>query len=271
MPSVSEEKYTLGYSTSSLDWMTSRTADGHGAFFLDLLEPHMNLLDCGCGPGTLTIGFAERLKYGTAIGIDRETDQTGPVRAVASERGLDNLEFVEGDIYVLPYPDDHFDAVFASAVLGSIGNAENAVTEMVRVLKPGGVIGLKEFDHGADIIWPLNPVLEQSIELYHRLRAVNGHEQMAGRKLRGYLSGHGLEVEHLAAYFDQQTDTETLITYVERNNGLFYEVLGPQFIEHGWCTAEDIDTQVAAWREFARDPAAIYISAWLEAVGRKPA
>jgi SAM-dependent methyltransferase len=253
-----------------MDWMTSRTADGHGAFFLERLKPGMRVLDCGCGPGTLTIGFAQGVSPGRAIGIDREIGQTQQVADYAQQNGIDNLRFLEGNIYALPFDDDYFDAVFGSAVLGSIGNASDAVAEMARVLKPGGILGLKEFDHGGDIIWPQNPLLESSIALYHRLRAANGHENLAGRKLKAYLTGCGLSVDHFAAYFDQQTDTDSLVKYVERNNGLFYEVLGPQYIERGWCNAADIDDQVEAWRDFATNPAAIYISAWLEAVGRKP-
>jgi SAM-dependent methyltransferase len=265
------EKYTLGYSGSSMDWMTSRTADGHGAFFLPFLNTGMKLLDCGCGPGTLTVGFAKQVAPGETIGVDRETGQTAAVANYAADEAINNLSFVEGDIYDLPFPDDHFDAVFGSAILGSIANPAHAVAEMVRVLKPGGVIGLKEFDHGADIIWPVTPVLEESIALYHRLRAENRHEGHAGRKLKAYLSDCRCEVDYFAAYFDQQTDQASLETYIARNNGLFYEVLGPQYIAHGWCTESDIDAQVKEWQAFAANPAAIYISAWLEAVGRKPA
>jgi ubiquinone/menaquinone biosynthesis C-methylase UbiE len=265
------ERYTLGYGDSSMDWMTSRTADGHGSFLLPYLKSGMNLLDCGCGPGTLTVGYAEKIAPGSAKGLDRETGQTKPVTEFAEQNGISNLEFIEGDIYALPFPDNHFDAVFASAVLGSVANANEVVQEMVRVLKPAGVIAIKEFDHGSDIIWPQSPLIAQSTELYHRLRAHNNHEQNCGRRLKEFLTNNGCTVDYVNAYFDQQSDQPTLEKYIERNNGLFYEVLGPQYIELGWCTAVDINAQVDEWRKFAVNPAAIYLAAWLEIIGTKSA
>ena len=266
---MSEETYTLGYGQSSMDWMTDRTAGGHGAFLLPYLEPGMRFLDCGCGPGTLTAGFAQRVAPGETIGVDRELAQTERVATSAANDGIDNLRFEQGDVYDLPFEDASFDVAFASAVLGSVTDAGRVVREMARVVRPGGVIGLKEFDHGGDMIWPQSPIIERSIEHYHGLRRENGHEPNAGRKLKGYLSENDCNVDYVHAFYDQQTTVEKLEPYLERNNRLFREVLGPQYYERGWSTPEEMEECIAEWRRFARDPAAIYLSAWVEAVGIK--
>jgi len=188
----------------------------------------------------------------------------------AASHDIDNLNFIEGDIYALPFPDAHFDAVFGSAVLGSVADSTRVAQEMVRVLKPGGVIGLKEFDHGSDLIWPQSPLIARSIELYHGLRAENNHDDKAGRKLKEFIVDNGCKVEYVHAYFDQQTDQQSLQKFVVRNNGLVEEMLASQYIELGWATTEELDAQAEEWLAFAANPAAIYLSAWLEAVGRKP-
>ena len=69
------ENYILGYGDSALAWMKSRTVEHHGAFLLPYLEPGMSLLDCGCGPGSLTLGFAAKLAPGSVVGIDCEPEQ----------------------------------------------------------------------------------------------------------------------------------------------------------------------------------------------------
>ncbi len=87
------ETYTLGYGESSMEWMASRTVEVHGAFLLPYLKPGMRFLDCGCGPGTLTIGFAQRIAPGETIGLDRELSQTDPVKKTARRNGVTNLRF----------------------------------------------------------------------------------------------------------------------------------------------------------------------------------
>ena len=264
-----DENYTLGYGEGSMEWMTARTAERHGAFLLPYLKPGMRLLDCGCGPGTLTIGFAQRIAPGEAIGIDRETSQTRRIAEVAQREGVANLRFENGDVYALPYPDASFDVTFASAVLGSVAEPERVVAEMVRVLKPGGIVALKEFDNEGDMVWPLNPVLELSIEHYQRLRVQNGHDQSAGRRLKALLIDNDCTVDYVHALFDEQTTPDELIPYVERNAKVLREILGPQYFDLGWTTPEALEESIAEWRRFARDPSSIHMAAWIEAVGIK--
>jgi len=266
---MSKETYTLGYGEGSMEWMTGRTADGHGAFLLPYLKPGMRFLDCGCGPGTLTVGYAKYVAPGDTIGIDREIEQTKPMADAAAGDGISNVSFAQGDVYDLPYPDASFDVAFASAVLGSVSNGEQVVREMARVVKPGGIIGLKEFDHGGDVIFPQSPIIERSVEHYHRLRAENGHEPNAGRRLKGYLAANQCRVDYVHAFYDEQTTIDKLDPYIERNNRLFREVLGPQYYERGWTTPAEMEECIEEWRRFARDPAAMYLSAWVEAVGIK--
>ncbi|MDP6451591.1 MAG: class I SAM-dependent methyltransferase, partial [Lentisphaeria bacterium] len=167
---ANDENYVLGYGGGAMDWMKSRTVEEHGAFLLPYLKPGQSLLDCGCGPGSLTVGFAQILNPGQVVGIDRETEQLAAAKAYANQHNLNNLHFETGDVYDLPFDDACFDVVFCSAVLGSVSKPEQVVREMVRVLKQDGVIAMKEFDHGGDIVYPQTPKLTHSIELYQRIR-----------------------------------------------------------------------------------------------------
>ena len=264
------ENYVLGYGDGAMDWMKSRTVEKHGAFLLPYLSPGQSLLDCGCGPGSLTVGFAQVLAPGRVVGIDRETTQLAAAIAYAGEHGIDNLRFESGDVYALPFEDLSFDVVFCSAVLGSVGEPQNVVREMIRVLKPGGIIALKEFDHGGDIIHPQTPLLAASIELYQRARAEHGHEPRGGRRLREWLAECGCEIKYTHAFFDQRTKETGLTEYVDRNNRLVDEILASRYIELGWATREEIAAQAREWEDFARDPASLYAAAWVETIGRKP-
>ena len=269
LPTADSENYTLGYGDGAMGWMKARTVEKHGAFMLPWLKPGLQLLDCGCGPGSLTLGFAQRMPGGRAVGVDREPSQFAEAQVYAAEHGVDNVEFLQGDVYQLPYADASFDIVFASAVLGSLARPYAVIEEMYRVLRPSGIIGLKEFDHQGDLFYPLNPVLERSLELYMRIRAHNGHEPAGGRRLKEFLHEVGCEVLSVDASTDQRTTREELMAFVGLNNRLQSEVLEAQYLELGWCQPGEIDEHAKAWEAFARDPRAISISAWIQAVGRK--
>ena len=58
------ENYTLGYDDIALTFVSRRRLATNGAFLLPYLEPGMAVLDCGCGPGTVTLDIAERVGDG---------------------------------------------------------------------------------------------------------------------------------------------------------------------------------------------------------------
>ena len=75
------EQYTMGYGPAATAIMAQRTAESHAAFFLPHLEPGMSLLDCGCGPGTITLGFADLVAPGEVVGTEIEEAHVALARA----------------------------------------------------------------------------------------------------------------------------------------------------------------------------------------------
>jgi ubiquinone/menaquinone biosynthesis C-methylase UbiE len=263
------EQYTMGYGPAATAIMAMRTAQSHAAFFLPKLKPGMNLLDCGCGPGTITLGFAEIVAPGEVVGTEIEESHVAIARENAAKRNVPNARFEVADIYELPFTGASFDAVFISAVLGNLREPIRGLREACRVLKPGGVIGVKEFDHGGDLIYPTDPAIEKYGELYQRLRREHGHDPETGRKIGALLLEAGFSELEWAPAYEPFANPKTASAFARVSAGLLAEGWGAAFISRGWATAADVEEMSAAWQRFAAFPGAIFAAAWCEAVARK--
>ena len=264
-----KEQYTMGYGPVATAMMASRTAQRHAAFLISHLKPGMNVLDCGCGPGSITIGLAEIVAPGEVIGTEIEESQLEFGRAAAQRLEVKNVTFKQADIYELPFADESFDAVFISSVLGNLREPLRGLLGAHRVLKPGGVIGVKEFDHGGDLLHPLTPDLMKGINLYNRLRRHNGHDPEGGRKVPAFLDEAGFRRVTITATYDTFAGSQVL----PQVGGLFAAIVSEAFAEPllrlGWTTPEEVQDIVHAWRELPEAPGAFYAVAWCEVLAWK--
>ncbi|KAI6367752.1 hypothetical protein MCOR25_004828 [Pyricularia grisea] len=151
-----DSNYTMGYSQATTTSHASRTAEEDAGFLLPHLKPTDKILDVGCGPGTITIGFAAIAHDGEVVGIDISEEVLGQARQVAAKAGSpSNLSFRHGDVLkgLEWIPDGTFDAVYASQVFPHLPTAEmreQALSEMRRVLKKDGILATRTL---ADMQW----------------------------------------------------------------------------------------------------------------------
>jgi SAM-dependent methyltransferase len=130
-----------------------------GQVFLDWLAPPQGLrwIDVGCGNGAFTEVVAERCAPKEIQGIDPSEGQLAYAR---TRPGLRLAQFHIGDAMALPYPPDRFDAAVMALVIVFVPEPAKGIAEMVRVVRPGGIV--------ATYIWdmmgggfPLAPIFEE--------------------------------------------------------------------------------------------------------------
>jgi len=185
------DTYTHGHAESVLQSHRWRTADNSAGYLLPLLRPGLDLLDVGCGPGTITVDLAARVAPGRVVGIDVSADPLAEARMVADRAGVE-VTFEVGDVYALGVDDDSFDVVHAHQVLQHLTDPVAALGEMARVCRPGGVIAVRDVDYGAFVTFPADEGLERWLDLYHRVARRNGAEPDAGRRLLSWAHAAGL-------------------------------------------------------------------------------
>ena len=120
--------------TSFADWWAGRHIATSAGFFLPHIQPGVALLDCGCGPGTITLDFAEVLAPREVIGIDVDDRALDRACKTAEERGITNVRFEHGDIYALDFANASFDAVWTSSTIQWLRQPRKALREIERVL-----------------------------------------------------------------------------------------------------------------------------------------
>jgi SAM-dependent methyltransferase len=126
--------------------MTARTLANSHACLLKLLRPGQDVLDVGCGPGTLTIETARRTLPGRVVGLDVNPEMLAAAREASPPGALPNLTFLEGDIRDGGW-EDEFDLVTAARVLQWIPDAERALAPVIAAARPGGLIVVLDYDH----------------------------------------------------------------------------------------------------------------------------
>lgn len=240
--------YTPGYSAPILNFMAQRTAETHGGFFLPQLKPGWRVLDAGCGPGTITLGLARSVAPGRVTGIDAEDSQFKNAREQAESENL-NVEFQKASVYELPFPGGSFDAVFSHALLEHLTDPGAALAELRRILKPGGLIGLRAGDMGGILIDAASDGPAQGLAAYLENREKNSGDPNVGRKLGRLLRKAGFTIQKMTASYE--VITETLLN------------IGPslvqQFVAPAFCGLEN------------NKPGAdsLFVAlAWCEATGR---
>ena len=144
--SETKERYTLGYSSQTVQRLQKRTAAKEAGFLLPHLSPSMRLLDCGCGPGSISIELAEAVAPGRVIGVDIEPNQYRSAWSQMAKHPETNLHFASADVYRLPFAANTFDAAFLHNVLSHLRRPLEVLKGIYRLLSPGGVIGISHPD-----------------------------------------------------------------------------------------------------------------------------
>jgi ubiquinone/menaquinone biosynthesis C-methylase UbiE len=132
------------------------------------LQPGMRVLDAGCGPGAHLHLFAERVAPGGSVaGLDADAERVelaGELNRALVESGA--LTVQQGDITSLPFADDAFDLAWCALVLHHVEAPAAGLRELVRVVRPGGMVAAIEGDDDASL-----PLLPWPPEFEARLRA----------------------------------------------------------------------------------------------------
>lgn len=158
------------------------------------IEAGNRVLDVGCGTGTVTRTMAERVgSGGQVVGLDPSSAMLAEARGQAKAPEAANLVWVEGDGEHLPFADGQFDRVTAQFSLRNMTDWVQGLSEMIRVLKPGGRLVVLEV---------VQPTSAWGAIAWHSLKAVTrrfGSESLQAYQWLGLSVAHAPTREELLA------------------------------------------------------------------------
>jgi arsenite methyltransferase len=184
------------------------------------LNPGDVVLDLGSGGGIDVLLSARRVgPTGKAYGLDMTDEMLDLARENQRRTGVENVEFLEGEIERIPLPDSSVDVIISNCVINLSADKDKVLAEAFRVLKPGGRFAVSDVVVRGEI----PPEIRRSVELWvgclsgaldeadyvARLRR-SGFEDVSIEPTRVYqaddarefLSGHGFDVDRIAPLVD---------------------------------------------------------------------
>ncbi|MFI6766054.1 methyltransferase domain-containing protein [Streptomyces sp. NPDC050355] len=220
------------------------------------LRPDMDVLDAGCGPGFITEALLESLPQGTVTGLELDEGLLAQARGRLVPEENRRLRLLQGSITEAPLPDAGFDLALARLVLQHIAEPTRALTELGRLLRPGGRLVVADAD---DALWgsihPGIPGLAGVMELRRQHQSQRGGNRYVGRAVPAMMRAAGftdITVEAVAVTSDELgMDALAGQLDVRARTALM--------VKEGVISEEQVARTEAEVQEFLADPASSFM------------
>lgn len=249
-----QERYIHGHHESVLRSHSWRTVANSAAYLMPHLASGQRVLDVGSGPGTISIDLARRVAPGQVVGIDASAEVVEQANALARDNSLPNLSFAVGDVYALDFADASFDVVHAHQVLQHLARPVEAMHEIRRVLKPGGILAARDVVYGSTSWYPSLPALDSWLRALLSVHRANGGDPDAGRSLKAWARHAGFtSVTSSASMWCFATDAERDWWGSSWADRALESSFAAQAIETGVASLNDLRAMSEGWRYWASD------------------
>lgn len=215
------------------------------------LRSGAHCVDLGCGAMGILGPLSRRAgPSGRVVGVDLDGRQLAAARAFVEETGLANVEILAQDAYKTDLPPASFDVVHVRFVLAPVGRDEELLREMLRLVRPGGVLAIQEPDAASWTCLPPHPAWDRVKQAILAAFALGGGDFNVGRRLYGMLRAAGLaDVAVRAAVQALPSGHPYLRLPVQ-----FASSLRTRILDAGLLSAADLDAALAECERVASHP-----------------
>ena len=191
------ERYFLGYRQAEQDRLERQSlelAHESGWLFDQIgIRQGWQVVEIGCGPQGFLCLLSDRVgANGKVVGVERSAEQVERARQFVADHRLANAEVLHADALKTNLPDKSFDLATARLVLVNVPTPELIIKEMVRLVRPGGIVALHEPDSTTQRYDPPLPAQARLLQLLNTYAEMNGIDRTIGPKVPRMLREAGL-------------------------------------------------------------------------------
>ena len=156
------------------------------------LQPGMQVLDIACGPGFTACELARFVgESGHVTGVDINEELIAVAHQAKDSEGVENVAFSSGNVYELTLPENNFDFAYARFVFQHLENPQLALKNILKVLKPGGILCVLDIDDNWTSFSPESDAFVKFIRKSGAGQKRKGGNRLIGSQLFGLLSEAG--------------------------------------------------------------------------------
>lgn len=255
------DTYLLGRSEAEEERLRKQVAElaGEANWLLDQLDIRngARAIDLGCGPQGVLDLLSERVgPEGTVVGLEASEQFVASARKFISDRGLANVEIVQGDAKDSRLPRGSFDVVFTRLVLINVPEPERIVNEMVALARPGGVVASHEADFLSHFCDPPSAAWDRLLDILQTYSRTSGIDLFIGRKTHRMLRHAGVEnvqVRPVIHTYPHQHNRRTILLDFIRN-------VRDKVIAAGLTNDDELSNLTEQLRRHLDDPGTLVVS-----------
>ncbi len=229
------------------------------------------VLEAGCGVGAQTRILAKNSPEAGITSVDISEESISKAKRLVESENISNVSFHRASILGMPFPDECFDHVFICFVLEHLDDPPQALSEIKRVLKPGGSITLIEGDHGS-CFW--HPETKASLKVWDAMikaQKTLGHDPLIGRRVFPLLKQAGFRVKDVSPrlVYTDSSKPDLMDGVLNRIIVPMVESAKTRILKSNWVDQTTWDRGIKDLGKSGTPPNGTFFYTWFKGVGVK--